>query len=667
MVVGMSDPVGHLVEYIEKNRIILGLVQSGKKNKLAILTAGDKQVALPQSRALLLTPAAISPERPRDAQVEYLRGLDQRREELAEQVDVAELWELVHEESQPLPLQDLAELVFGAPVQDDQLSATLRALFYERLHFKLSGGEFLPLSPEQLEKKIQQQEREAAHRAEVDRAVEYLQLVQRLPVGQDPPPAPEGLLELLRDLVVFEEEARQVKKAKEIVSLAEVGGRRKLFELLVRLGVFAPHENLPLLREQISVEFPPEVMAAAEAVAPLVKQDQGREDLTDLYTFTIDGTFTTDFDDALSFEPLPDGGGLLGVHITDVAAVIQPGDPLDLEAMERGSTIYMPDTRVPMLPPLLSEDALSLRESELRPALSCLATLDAEGRVKEFRLCRSVLKVDRRLTYEEADQMLESDRRLAGLHRVCEQLRRRRGEAGAYFLPLPEVLVGVDEAGQVHIRRVDREGPSREMVAETAILANQLMARYLAENQIPALFRTQAPPHEPIEEGDPHDLYLHFKQRRLLNRVEITTKPGLHSSLGIQPYTHLTSPIRRYLDLVMQRQLGAVLSGKEPLYGEEELKELAMQVEPNVRRGMRVRQARQRYWILTWLRERRGQRLPAIVMEYQVRRWQLLLTDCMVLTTIPSRPGLSLEPGQEVEARIERADPFEDILRVSLD
>jgi exoribonuclease-2 len=404
----------------------------------------------------------------------------------------------------------------------------------------------------------------------------------------------------------------------------------------------------------------------AKKINPESALDSGREDLSGLYTFTIDGAFTTDFDDALSFEPDADGGGILGVHITDAAALLATEGILDQEAQERGATLYMPDLRIPMLPPSLSEDALSLREGVLRPCLSCLCRLSPEGEVMEYSLKRSVLKVHKRLTYEDADQMLQSDPRLAGLFSACKGLRSQRARAGAYFLPLPEVLVGVDDEGQVWVRRVDRDGPAREMVAETAILANQLKARFLVEHQIPNLYRTQPPPKEPIEEGDPEDLYLHFKQRRLLNPVDITVKPGRHSSLGIEPYTHATSPMRRYLDLVAQRQLGAALAERELPYNEEDLKCLAMKVEPIVRRGFKIRQARQRYWIIKWLAQKKDEAVPGIVMEYQLRRWQVLLTDVMLLTTIPNLPGLSLEPGQDVQLKIDRADPFYDIIKVSL-
>lgn len=661
----MTDPLGHLVEFIDKNRIVLGLVLSNKKGRLGLWTAQDRQAALPQQRVLLMTPAAVGVDAPRSLQVEYMAKVEAKREALAAGVDVVELWDLVHAESEPLLLKDLSDLVFGnGQGQDgDHVSATLRALFNEHQHFRLAGNDFVPLSPEQLEQKSLQQEREASHRSEVDGAVAYLKSLPAKGLAPEPPP---GLAELLAEFTIFEDEAPNVKKAKEIVALSEVGGRRQIFNLLVRMGHFRPHENLELLREGTPVEFSPEAEAAAATTLPFSSQDTQREDLTGLYVFTIDGAYTTDFDDALSFDPDPAGGGLLGVHITDAAATLALGEVLDREAMTRASSLYLPDQRIPMLPPRLSEDALSLREGELRPAISCLARIDAQGQVSEYRLTRSLLRVGKRLTYDEADELLETDPHLGGLYRTCLAVKAQRAQAGAYFLPLPEVILGVDEQFQVWVRRVDRDGPAREMVAETAILANSLSGQYLAEKGVPALFRTQAPPREPIQEGDPSDLYLHFKQRRLLNRVELTCEPGLHSSLGVQNYTHSTSPIRRYLDLVVQRQLGAALAGRPAPYSGDDLRRVALEVEPAVRRGMKVRQIRQRYWLLRWLEAKGSEPLEAIVMENQVRRWQLLITDIMLLTSIPTQAGLVLEPGQKVMIKVQKADAFYDILRVAL-
>ncbi len=663
----MTDLTGYLVEFIDKNRMVLALTHSGNKVRLQILTSNDKQVALNRNRALLNSRSSISTTDPRQNQVDYMRNLEARREELSRQVEVEELWELVHEERDEVPLEDLAELVFGAEATEDHQSAVLRALFNERLHFKLAGNKFQPLSKVQLEQKQIQMEKEAQNRAFVDAAVEYLKNLPRqgrLADFKDPPP--EGLFEMLRDLVIFEEESPTAKKSKEIATLAELGGRKKLYYLLVRLGVLNPNENLPLLREGLPVEFDRAVMQEVLGLDPGVSLNGSRKDLSDMFTFTIDGAFTTDFDDALSFEPDPDGGGVIGVHITDAACIIEQNSMLDLEARERASTLYMPDDRIPMLPPALSEDALSLKKEQVRPAITLLAKVEPDGQVSSFELVRSKVRVDWRLTYEEADELIFADPNLAGLQKACQALKQRRGHDGAYFLPLPEVLVGVDEDKQVWVKRIDREGPSREMVAETAILANQLKAQFLNQEKVPALYRTQAPPKEPIEEGGPEQLFLHFKQRRLLNRVEITTKAGRHSSLGITPYTHATSPIRRYLDLVVQRQLSEVLGGNNPPFNAKEMEALAMLVTPNVRRLNRVRQARQRYWILKWLETKREDTIPGIVMEYQVRRWQILLSDIMMLATISNQPGLKLEPGMDIRVKLERVDAFDDILRIAL-
>lgn len=659
----MTDPSGRLVEFIDKNRMNLALVQGVKGKRLSLLTSAARQTALPQSRVLLMTPSEVSLEDPRERQTEYMREVQQRRQALAADVDVTELWELVFEETEPLPLSDLAELVFGGQFSQDHLSAVLRALFEERVHFKLAGNSYVPLSAEQLEKKQQQMQAEALHRAEVDAAVEYL---TSLPEEGPPPEPPDGLLDHLAELVVLGDEAPTAKLTKEIVSLAQVGGRRKLFDLLVRLGHFQPHENLAVRQEQAPVAFSQAAESAAREFALPAGWQEGREDLSGQYTFTIDGNFTTDFDDALSFDPDPDGGGVLGVHITDAAALLPPGHTLHQEAMERGGSIYLPDDRIPMLPPRLSEDVLSLREGQHRPTISCVARIDAEGRVVQWRVLRSALQVSQRITYDESDYLITNDSRFSAMFATCQALRRQRREGGAYFLPLPEVLVGVDEEGKVWVRRIDREGDSRQMVAETAIVANWLFARYLAENQVPTLYRTQAAPRKELIAGDPEDLFANFSQRRLLNRVEITTKPGRHSSLGAEPYVQATSPMRRYLDLVTQAQLGAHLAGAPLPYGAEELEQLATLVQPNVRRGFRIRQARQRYWILKWFEARRDEPAEALVMEKQTRRWQLVLTDTMTLVSIPVRPGLVLEPGQRVMVEMERVDAFADILRVKL-
>ena len=179
-----------------------------------------------------------------------------------------------------------------------------------------------------------------------------MEFLKKLP-GQPPfPEPPEGLYDLLVDLVVHEDESSSAKRAKEIVSLAEVGGRRQLFSLLVRLGVFEKHENLPLRREGIHKEFSPSTMEAVAAVSvDAALEDGGRSDLTGLHTFTIDGAYTSDFDDALSFQPDGRGGGVLGVHITDAGPCLSAAEPWTWRAGAGAPVSICPMTAFPCCRP----------------------------------------------------------------------------------------------------------------------------------------------------------------------------------------------------------------------------------------------------------------------------------------------------------------------------
>ena len=246
-------------------------------------------------------------------------------------------------------------------------------------------------SPEQLEAKRLQAEREQARQAQVAGGSGLSQ--GACPSDGPMPEAPPELAALLVDYLVFQEDASQVKLAKEVLAGAEVGGAKKLFPSAGEVWVcLEPHHNLELDPSGNQPGIRPRgPRPRPRSWTPTPSMARNALDLTDLYTFTIDGNFTTDFDDALSFEPEESGGGTLGVHITDAGAIMPPEGPLEDEARLRATSLYLPDDRLPMLPPRLSEDQLSLRQGELRPALSVLARLDAEGRLIDYRLERSLL------------------------------------------------------------------------------------------------------------------------------------------------------------------------------------------------------------------------------------------------------------------------------------
>ncbi|MDR1396738.1 MAG: RNB domain-containing ribonuclease [Desulfarculales bacterium] len=646
---------GYLIEFIDKNQITVAVVQSARKGRLAILTWQDKQMVLPENRVLWYGNSNLNPAAPRSQLASFLGDLEKQRRELAGRINVKELWELVREEGDLFTTAQLAELVFSPPLSPEMSSAVMRAIFDDRTYFRFTSLGYEPLSLEQIERKFAQKSREEEEKARREEFLRWL----KTDSGSE---APAGLVDLLTGWVTHEDAFPAARQVKELISAAGMGGRGQVYDFLIQKGIFRPHEDLTARRENINETFSPEIVAEAGRIALI------RPELPCLSGdfFTIDGADTRDFDDALSFIPRPDGGGSLGVHITSLSG-LAPGTLIDAEAKQRGTTVYLPDRRIPMLPETLSENIFSLKAGEERAAVSYLADISPQGEIENFRIGENLFRVSRRLTYDEADERIaRGDPLLSRMGELCARLRRQR--ARACYLPLPEVIIEVDENFKVEVKLIARDSPAREMVAETAILANHLHGRYMNANNRACLYRVQAAPKEPWHNSGPDELFANFSKKKFLQRVEISLQPGPHAGLGLDIYAQATSPLRRYLDLLAQRQLLAALRGESLPYGSEDLLTLARETESGLKSAARLRQERQRYWLLQWLRQKEGETVPALVLEQQARAWQILLTPIMFTASVPLQ-GISakLIPGQEVAVKILRANPFEDILRLQLE
>jgi exoribonuclease-2 len=387
--------------------------------------------------------------------------------------------------------------------------------------------------------------------------------------------------------------------------------------------------------------------------------------LTGLSLLTIDGERTRDFDDALSLEEVPEGWRL-GIHISDVAALIHPESPLDLEARERGTSIYLPEHRLPMFPEEISEDLLSLLAHQERLALSFLVTLDSQGEIRDWNIFPSRIKVQQRLTYHEVESLLAQDQKLAAISHLTRRLKERRLAQGGYELRLPEVWVTFSPQGELQVSVEDQETESRQLVAEAMVLANSLAAKLLTEQGTPAIYRVQPEPREPVRrEGDRSLLEL-WRNRRRLSRVVMDLEPQPHWGLGLPSYTLATSPIRRYLDLVIHRQLLAVASGTAPAYDREALAQMVTAIEPAMRRAALLKARRLRYWLLKYLAARVGQTREALVLESLPHRYRLMFPDLLLELFLQAPPGLKLTPGDTIRVRLHKVSPREDQIKVSL-
>jgi exoribonuclease-2 len=654
---------GKIIEYIDQGKFICTLCIQDKGNRLHLLTPSNKEVNLSVKRALLISDSHIDPQKSREELLSRLGEADERREQLKNQVNVRELWELVRDESERFNHKYLTKLCFGETAGDEHLSALVRALFEDRLYFKMKDGQFLPNSEEKVEEIVRQREEEAQREELFSKGGAWLRKVKQGGKPSDPD-CKEEVIRLLSELALYGNDAPNYKVGKELLARAEVTDTREARNLLVKGGVWDEDENLDLHRLGIKEAFSPLEVEESRRLARVAAGAEGREDLRDLSILTIDGLQTRDFDDAVSLEVSGDTFEL-GVHIADVGAAIPPGSVLDKTAAERGSSLYLPRHHVPMIPRELSEDALSLKGGSDRLAISLLAHLDGKGSVLEYRFTPSVIRIRQNLTYDGVNETLKDETVLGEMYRLSLLLQEKRMEQGGLRLSVPELEVRFNGNGFPNLELLPQDTPSRMVIAEFMILYNWLAASFCRENGIPILYRTQAEPSERLMPSEESSLYYVFQQRRKLSPLSIDTSPKPHSSLGLDAYTHSTSPIRRYLDLLVQRQLGHFLMGKERVYDEKRLDDIRMAVEPVLKGLMNVKRNRIRYWILKFLRQHRGEKYEAMVLYELKSRYRILLTDFLLVTDLKREPQMRLNPAERFLVEVRKADPWEDTLELS--
>ena len=352
---------------------------------------------------------------------------------------------------------------------------------------------------------------------------------------------------------------------------------------------------------QLPEEFPPKVQQMAwRCPQEVIPNDfDGRLDLRDWQMVTIDGEDAKDLDDAVSLT-MECGSYLLGVHIADVSNYVQAGSALDREALKRGTSVYLPDRVIPMLPRELSNGICSLNQGEDRLALSCLMRVNPDGRVAEHKIAETVIHVDRRMTYtavnriltepETCPELMEEYRELVPMFRKMGELsallRSSRAERGAIEFEFPESKVILDEEGTPTEIRPHESNTATRLIEDFMLLANETVAREYCTRNIPFLYRTHEKPDREKMEGalqlirelgipvskKGHDITPAEVQKilqglagtekeplvsrlllRSMSRAVYTTDCVGHFGLAADYYCHFTSPIRRYPDLQIHR------------------------------------------------------------------------------------------------------------------
>ena len=659
---------GTIIEYLDGGRFICAIVLQENGNRLKLVNQNGREMKLPASRVVTVSKSKHPVELSREARIDLLRDIADKRAVLTESIPLEDIWELASEEDQSsFPADFLAELSFGGDLTDNQSAAFLRAVFTDHFFFKYKNNLVNVHTPEQVEQLRHQRQKEKEKEEILTTGAKNLQAIMAGDnISSEQWSDRDQILGWLVDFTLFGSEAEQSDMMRQLLKKANLSRPNDGYKLLVKAGVWHRDENIPLLQAEQPIEFDSELLTHAKAIAePTVDQllaDPKRKDLRHLDIFTIDGAATRDYDDALHVEQLDDGV-LVGIHITDVSYFISPKDPLFIESMERATSLYFPEGQIPMMPRDLSQGVFSLIKDRVRPAISFMVKLSPEGEIRSSRIVASVIQVKRRLSYSEVDRIMEEDKDLSLLNKIRQQLRQQRVDRGALLLSFPDVNVYVNN-DKVTVHLSDSDSPSRNLVSEMMILANGVAADYLTAQEAPGLFRSQPQPRKRLISGVQNSLQDIACQRRFLARGELTVHPKPHSGLGLNCYTTITSPIRRFLDTAMQMQIAHLTLGKGLLFSAEECKNFAGTILQKLGRANKVRQQRHRYWILRYLEDQVGETASALVVSQGPKRINLILLDCMFDIDLPPNPAFPVEPGDTVNVHIAKVNALDNNLRV---
>ncbi len=658
-----------IIEFMDGDTIKIGLVSKRSASRIQVTDQNGKQHSL-NSRQILLIHNKKSSSNDFN---EYSRLYLESVKVLADEIDTELLWEGIEKKDDNLNPEIAAQIYFGDSDTINQ-SAVIRAAASDNLHFKTKGVHIMVRDSHQVEEQEHVQQKNAEKQEINDRFMTWAANLLDGKTTQSPDYHQE-FLPFLNSLEqsLSNEDYNLEPWLQELIRYhsGPFRSRAETIVLILVGGDRLPENADPFILESgVPLEFSEASLEEAEKITPF-NPAPGDIQVESEVIFSIDDEDTKEIDDAVS---ITESGNhyKIGIHIADAASFISPESLLDGEAALRYTSIYLPHRQIRMLPESLSCDLMSLRENQLRPVVSCNLLVSRDMEVLEWNFTRSYLEVNKNLTYSYADSLLGPDsppENQAGLQKglqvlkiFTDRLLRDRIEKGALVINRPEMKIS-SKNGKIELSLLDSGSPSRLIISELAILYNSLAAGLASENQVPFIFRSQKNPEKELPEL-PAAGYDHFAAFKLFSALE-SSNTGLealtHFGLGLDAYAQVSSPIRRYTDLLNQRQLCSFIRGTEPAHTAEKLAEHLNGLASSDRLTRNLERKINRLFTLRFLLQDRTKEFDLVVLQTNKGGYLVeSIPECYrgTLTSFEE-----LLPGTRLKARISKIDPETDTLQ----
>ena len=537
-------------------------------------------------------------------------------------VDTSILFDL---EAESLPLQEITEWLF-----DDftpQSAWYVYLMSEDGLYFYWNKDLLVLRTPEQIKSIEKQRHDKALEEESLNRCIKNLE--NNLFDGED-----------ISWINEIEQVAlNQSKHSKVMSALSIENTPENAHSLLLRVNYWSEINNPYPQRNKI---YPDEDLEFDSFKAE-------RKDLTHLTCLAIDNSYSSDADDAISID-----GDRVWIHIADVASFVDVDSNLDMFARKRASNLYLPDQIFHMLPPSLSE-ACSLGAGDLSNAVSIGFVLN-KFEIKNIQIHLSQIKVTK-MSYEMADQEMSSNKTLAALNKIARAHKAHRDANGAIQLNLPNTDIKL-QGSKVHIFP-QKDCESRELVSEMMILAGRVIAEFSVENSISMPYLSQEPGNfsdEIINNINNLSPSKAFEASRGFNRSKISVKHSLHSGLGLESYLRVTSPMRRYLDLLVQQQLVRFI-GKSDLLNESDIKERIKAVNASVSKVNKATRQSVEHYRCVYFKQNKKWEGEGVIVETNGQKASVLIPELAMITQIKFKSKVDLE--ERIKLKVSSSNLFE--------
>ncbi len=673
---------GCIVEYMEANAPQIALVTEEQGGKLRLLLPNRRETRLSINRLLPWSGPVLPDISSKDKNIQNLEEHRKSRKSIAESIGSFEVWELSQGEVDKATAQWFAELFVQDP-SVDTIAAYGHVLLQTKSHFRFQNPHFEVFSASLVEARLAEQNAQHEREALISGGAAFFRILwdvwskkRTLPLADSNEWPPESVTELLKRILrsrIADPESSEY----EVIWRSLIKGLPEMQHMALHLatawGLVPAHHNYWLDKADYAAGDSWSETYVDEIEHIISQIQQGTSTLSLPY-ISIDSATTKDIDDAYYVEKLPDNGYKLHLALACPALVWPFGTSLDKAVMHRTTSLYLPEATYHMLPEVLGTDMLSLIQGELRPSLHVCMEVDSAGQILSCMPSLQWLTIKANLTYEDCEDLLEghasSDNAAMPykeqiiLGEELSLLRQKtRIAAGAVVMDRPDnkiILEGQGEHTKVSIEETRTTPRAQLLVSEMMVLASAALAIWAKEQNIPLLYRTQdvAIPREYAGIWTkPHDM---SRIIRALTPSSLELNPKPHAGLGVPCYTPITSPLRRYSDLLNEAQVLHFLMHNKPRWQTEELEGLLTTLNIHSEAAVHVQRFRPRYWRLQYMRQ-----------EGDKKWWDAVITeenDNFVTVNLPFEQlivrgrrhlfGERASQGQEVQVRIGKVNPL---------